>query len=47
MSETTTELPVVVIGAGPAGLAPAAHLVDRDITPIVLEAGTLAGAAVR
>ncbi|MFE5677802.1 NAD(P)-binding domain-containing protein [Streptomyces erythrochromogenes] len=47
MSETITELPVVVIGAGPAGLAAAAHLLDRDITPLVLEAGPLAGAAVR
>ncbi|MFJ3962888.1 NAD(P)-binding domain-containing protein [Streptomyces sp. NPDC090036] len=43
----TTELPVVVIGAGPAGLAAAAHLVDRGIEPLVLEAGTTAGAAVR
>ncbi|MFF3085118.1 NAD(P)-binding domain-containing protein [Streptomyces nojiriensis] len=47
MSETTTELPVVVIGAGPAGLAAAAHLLDRGITALVLEAGPLAGAAVR
>ncbi|MEV6681561.1 NAD(P)-binding domain-containing protein [Streptomyces erythrochromogenes] len=47
MSETTTELPVVVIGAGPAGLAAAAHLLDRDITPLVLEAGPVAGSAVR
>ncbi|MDH6537899.1 FAD-dependent oxidoreductase [Streptomyces sp. SPB4] len=47
MSENTTELPVVVIGAGPAGLAAAAHLVDRGIEPLVLEAGTAAGAAVR
>ncbi|MEW1633637.1 NAD(P)-binding domain-containing protein [Streptomyces sp. NPDC093801] len=47
MSETTTELPVVVIGAGPAGLAAAAHLVDRGIEPLVLEAGTAAGSAVR
>ncbi|MFE0583336.1 NAD(P)-binding domain-containing protein [Streptomyces sp. NPDC058874] len=47
MSETTTELPVVVIGAGPAGLAAAAHLLGRDITPLVLEAGPVAGAAVR
>ncbi|MFI5547819.1 NAD(P)-binding domain-containing protein [Streptomyces sp. NPDC051815] len=47
MSETTTELPVVVIGAGPVGLAAAAHLLDRDITPLVLEAGPVAGAAVR
>ncbi|MEV8533964.1 NAD(P)-binding domain-containing protein [Streptomyces sp. NPDC051211] len=47
MSETTTELPVVVIGAGPAGLAAAAHLLDRGIEPLVLEAGLVGGAAVR
>ncbi|MFG2568151.1 NAD(P)-binding domain-containing protein [Streptomyces sp. NPDC048567] len=44
---TTTALPVVVIGAGPAGLAAAAHLVDQGIEPLVLEAGPAAGAAVR
>ncbi|MFH8239022.1 NAD(P)-binding domain-containing protein [Streptomyces sp. NPDC018321] len=43
----TTELPVVVIGAGPAGLAAAVHLVDQGIEPLVLEAGRTAGAAVR
>ncbi|MFC8764264.1 NAD(P)-binding domain-containing protein [Streptomyces sp. NPDC057193] len=43
----TDQLPVVVVGAGPAGLAAAAHLVDRGLEPLVLEAGTRAGAAVR
>ncbi|MWA14607.1 NAD(P)-binding domain-containing protein [Streptomyces sp. BA2] len=41
------QLPVVVIGAGPIGLAAAAHLVDRGLEPLVLEAGPSAGAAVR
>ncbi len=40
-------LPVVVIGAGPVGLAAAAHLLARGMTPVVLEAGAAAGAAVR
>ncbi|MEU0204309.1 MULTISPECIES: NAD(P)-binding domain-containing protein [unclassified Streptomyces] len=43
----TTELPIVVIGAGPTGLAAAAHLVEQGIEPLVLEAGQRAGAAVR
>ncbi|MFJ5831667.1 NAD(P)-binding domain-containing protein [Streptomyces sp. NPDC093089] len=48
MSVTTIDqLPVVVIGAGPTGLAAAAHLVDQGLEPLVLEAGTQAGAAVR
>ncbi|MCE0764394.1 NAD(P)-binding domain-containing protein [Pseudonocardia kujensis] len=40
-------MPVVVVGAGPAGLAAAAHLVERGLTPLVLEAGERAGASVR
>ncbi|WP_406367410.1 NAD(P)-binding domain-containing protein [Streptomyces sp. NBC_00645] len=44
---TTDRLPVVVIGAGPIGLAAAAHLVARGIEPLVLEAGPSAGSAVR
>ncbi|MER0447160.1 FAD-dependent oxidoreductase [Streptomyces sp. Edi4] len=47
MSENTAALPVVVIGAGPIGLAAAAHLVERGIEPLVLEAGPAAGSAVR
>ncbi|WP_370249359.1 NAD(P)-binding domain-containing protein [Nocardioides sp.] len=39
-------LPVVVIGAGPQGLAAAAHLVERGLEPLVLEAGSGPGAAV-
>ncbi|WP_061960705.1 FAD-dependent oxidoreductase [Demequina flava] len=31
--------PVVVIGAGPQGLAAAAHLIERGLEPLVLEAG--------
>src|SRR5580704_19203803 len=34
-----SELPVVVIGAGPQGLAAAAHLLERGIEPLLLEAG--------
>ncbi|NEC27755.1 NAD(P)-binding domain-containing protein [Streptomyces sp. SID8111] len=44
---STQQLPVVVIGAGPVGLAAAAHLVGRGIEPLVLETGDRAGAAVR
>ncbi|MFD9560744.1 NAD(P)-binding domain-containing protein [Streptomyces sp. NPDC059994] len=49
MSEnpTTPALPTVVIGAGPIGLAAAARLVERGIEPLVLEAGSTAGSAVR
>jgi hypothetical protein len=38
---------VAIIGAGPVGLAAAAHALERDMTPIVLEAGDSAGYAVR
>ncbi|GAB2602016.1 NAD(P)-binding domain-containing protein [Pseudactinotalea suaedae] len=40
------KLPVVVIGAGPQGLASAAHLRERGLRPLVLERGAGAGAAV-
>ncbi len=45
MAEQT--LPVVVIGAGPIGLAAAAHTLTRGLTPIVLEAGSKIGEGVR
>ncbi|WP_233580481.1 NAD(P)-binding domain-containing protein [Streptomyces triticirhizae] len=39
--------PIAVIGAGPVGLAAAAQLVGRGLTPLVLEAGPTAATAVR
>ncbi|OXS37389.1 flavoprotein [Streptomyces sp. XY006] len=47
VNPSSSELPVVVIGAGPIGLAAAAHLTGRGLPVIVLEAGPAAGAAVR
>ena len=38
------QLPVVVIGAGPVGLAAAAHLLERGLQPLVFEAGAQVGA---
>ncbi|MGY1898670.1 NAD(P)-binding domain-containing protein [Nocardia gipuzkoensis] len=40
------DLPVVVVGAGPTGLAAAAELTGRDLPVLVLERGEHAGAAV-
>lgn len=42
-----TGLPVVVIGAGPVGLAAAAHLLERGLDVVVYEAGSAAGASMR
>lgn len=47
MTASPETLPVVVIGAGPIGLAAAARLVERGIEPLVLEAGPAAASAVR
>jgi thioredoxin reductase len=44
MNQTKT---VAIIGAGPVGLAAAAHVLERGLTPIVLEAGSDVGHAVR
>jgi len=41
------DLPVVVIGAGPVGLAAAAHLLERDQSVVLLEAGPAAGHNIR
>lgn len=46
MTTTAADLPVVVTGAGPAGLA-AAHLTQRGLLPLVLESGPAAAGAVR
>jgi len=40
-----SSLPIAIIGAGPIGLAAAAHLVGRDKTPIIFEAGDSIGQA--
>ncbi|WP_458112170.1 NAD(P)/FAD-dependent oxidoreductase [Arthrobacter sp. R1-13] len=44
--ESSKTLPVAVIGAGPVGLAAAAHLLERGLEPMILEAGASAGAAI-
>lgn len=44
MSQVKT---VAIIGAGPIGLAAAAHLLERNLQPIVLEAGDSVGYSVR
>jgi thioredoxin reductase len=43
----TSDLPVVIIGAGPVGLAAAAHLLARGARPLVLEAGPAAASSIR
>ncbi len=40
-------LPVVVIGAGPVGLAAAAHLLERGLEPLVIERGDRVGHNIR
>ncbi|UUW88717.1 NAD(P)-binding domain-containing protein [Pimelobacter simplex] len=46
MTDLSTGLPVVVIGAGPQGLAAAAHLLERGLEALVLEAGLEPASAV-
>ena len=45
--EITKQLPVVIIGAGPVGLAAAAHLASRRQSFILLEAGMEVGSNIK
>lgn len=47
MSDRLATLPVVIIGAGPIGLAAAANLVERGIDFTILEAGDRVAASIR
>jgi thioredoxin reductase len=47
MSTPNENLPIVVIGAGPVGLAAAAHLAERGLDFRILEAGTESGSSIR
>ncbi|GAB2758087.1 FAD-dependent oxidoreductase [Sinomonas soli] len=47
MTAVLADYPVAVIGAGPVGLAAAAHLLERGLEPLVLEAGPAVGSAMR
>src|SRR3954451_23100383 len=47
MTITNGNHPVAIIGAGPVGLAAAAHVLARGETPLVLEAGATVGASIR
>src|SRR3954449_10228380 len=43
----SNDVTVAIIGAGPVGLAAAAHVLERGLRPIVLEAGQNVGHSVR
>lgn len=43
--QTAEKLPVIVIGAGPVGLAAVAQLLDRGMEPLALEAADTVGAS--
>jgi thioredoxin reductase len=43
----STQLPVAILGAGPVGLAAAAHLSERDLPFVIFEAGESVGASIR
>ncbi|QVM93165.1 NAD(P)-binding domain-containing protein [Pseudomonas entomophila] len=41
-----SDLPIVIIGAGPVGLATAAHALARGMNPLIFEAGSQAGESI-
>jgi cation diffusion facilitator CzcD-associated flavoprotein CzcO len=47
MTALSRSPPIAVVGAGPVGLAAAAHLLARGEGPLVLEAGEAVGASIR
>lgn len=47
MTTQRNDLPVAIIGAGPIGLAAAANLIERGISPLIFEKGADVGAAIR
>ncbi|MCM3127149.1 FAD-dependent oxidoreductase [Paenibacillus provencensis] len=46
-SNPSTDLPVVIIGAGPIGLAAAAHLIERGERIIIFESGSEVGSHIK
>jgi glycine/D-amino acid oxidase-like deaminating enzyme len=47
LDASASDLPVAIIGAGPVGLAAAAHLLARGLDPVISEAGSTIGTAPR
>jgi hypothetical protein len=47
MTMINRELPVAILGAGPVGLAAAAHLVSRGLEPLIFEAASDVAASLR